>query len=252
MHRLLSLRALGLGAVALALMGAMAWLGRWQLSVYDDHQRGNAQAALREPPVPLETILGPDDAFPADGTGRPVTLSGRFIGAEQLYVRDLAGASRRYAVVTPLQTATGSAVLVVRGARDSLGAPAPRGRVTIRGVLEPSQGTRSPVDTRRVAAGLSVSSLVNAVTPDLYSGYVLLRSSTPAQHPALSPVTPPLPDPSRWSGVRNLLYAAQWWVFAAFVAFMWWRLTDDQASLETAVVKPVEADTAPSKPARAP
>jgi hypothetical protein len=42
-------------------------------------------------------------------------------------------------------------------------------------------------------------------------------------------VPPPLPDPSRWSGIRNLLYACQWWVFAAFVAFMWWRMTDDVA-----------------------
>jgi surfeit locus 1 family protein len=25
------------------------------------------------------------------------------------------------------------------------------------------------------------------------------------------------------TGLRNLLYAFQWWVFGAFAIFMWWR-----------------------------
>jgi len=37
----------------------------------------------------------------------------------------------------------------------------------------------------------------------------------------------PTPDPSRWAGIRNLLYAFQWWLFAGFVAFMWWRVVGD-------------------------
>ena len=43
----------------------------------------------------------------------------------------------------------------------------------------------------------------------------------------LTPVEPPLPDPSRWAGIRNLIYALQWWLFAAFVAFMWWRIAHE-------------------------
>ena len=31
----------------------------------------------------------------------------------------------------------------------------------------------------------------------------------------------------RWAGIRNLVYAVQWWVFAAFVAFMWWRMVSE-------------------------
>jgi surfeit locus 1 family protein len=32
-----------------------------------------------------------------------------------------------------------------------------------------------------------------------------------------------LPGADASTALRNLLYALQWWVFAAFVVFMWWR-----------------------------
>lgn len=231
MHRFVNPRALGLALLGLILMGVMGWLGRWQFSVYDDHQHAQAVATLHEPPIPLGRVLGRDAAFPAAGVGRPVTVSGTYLAGEQLYVRHLAGSSHRYAVVTPLVTANGSAVLVVRGSRDTLGAAPPPGRVTVRGVLEPS-GDGRPPNSQRVANGLSISSLVGAVTPDLYSGYVVQQVSTPRQAPKLDPVVPPLPNPSRWAGLRNLLYACQWWVFAVFVAFMWWRMTGDLQAQE--------------------
>jgi len=60
------------------------------------------------------------------------------------------------------------------------------------------------------------------VPVDLYAGYVVRRDSRPPD--PLSVVPPPLPEPSTWAGLRNLMYALQWWVFAAFVAFMWWRI----------------------------
>lgn len=227
MHRFLNPKALGLALVGLVLIAAMGWLGSWQWGVYDNHQRADAQTMLRTPPVPLSRLLGPDQAFPASAVGRPVTVSGRFLARQQLYVDHLAGARERYGVVTPLRTATGSAILVVRGSADRLGAPAPSGTVEVVGVLEPAADHGRQVDARRVTGSLSIANLVNAVGPDLYSGYIVQRSSTPVQNPRLTPVAPPLPDPSRWAGIRNLLYALQWWVFAAFVAFMWWKLTGD-------------------------
>jgi cytochrome oxidase assembly protein ShyY1 len=226
-HRLVSPKAWALGAVGLVLMGVMTWLGLWQLHVYDDQQHDAARAALHRPEVPLDSLLGPDDAFPAEGTGRPVTATGTYLRTAQLYVRHLPGASQPYAVVTPLVTATGSAILVVRGAAATPGAAAPAGRVAITGVLEPARDSGRPPNSSRVTDSLSISGLVDSVRPDLYSGYVLLTSSTPHQRPSLAPVAPQLPNPSRWTGIRNLLYACQWWVFAAFVAFMWWRMTTD-------------------------
>ena len=32
-----------------------------------------------------------------------------------------------------------------------------------------------------------------------------------------------LPDASRFTALRNLLYAMEWWFFGAFAAFVWWR-----------------------------
>ncbi len=250
MHRFLNVRALGLALVGLMLMAVMGWLGWWQFTVYDQHQRADAQAALRQPPVPLSTVIGPDSAFPADGVGRPVTVSGTFLAGQQIYVRNLPGATHRYAVVTPLVTSGGSAILVVRGSHDERTAAAPAGTVSVRGVLEPSVDAGGPPNAQRIADGLSVSALVGAVGPDLYSGYLLQQSSTPAQQPALSPVPPPLPDPSRWSGVRNLLYACQWWVFAGFVAFMWWRMTGDLAATARKRADTPDADSGSLTPLR--
>lgn len=231
--RFTSAKALGLAAVGLVLIGVMTWLGLWQYSVYDDQQHADARAALAKPAVPLGALLGPDDAFPADGVSRPVRVSGTYLGGDQVYVRQLAGSAGRYAVTTPLVTSSGSAIMVVRGSSDSPNAAVPTGRVTVSGILEPSGESGRPPNASGVTNGLSISSLVNSVGPDLYSGYILLRSSDPEQSAELTPVTPPLPDPSRWSGVRNLLYACQWWVFAVFVVFMWWRMTEDLVSEPT-------------------
>ncbi len=238
MRRFLNPKALALGAAGLVLMAAMVSLGFWQLSVYDDQQHADAQSALREPTVPLDTLIGPDDAFPSDGVSRPVMVSGTYLARDQLYVRHFAGSPGRYAVATPLVTATGSAILVVRGSTASPSAEVPSGRVTVRGILEPSGGIGSPPNASGLTNGLSIASLVNAIGPDLYSGYVLLRKSAPPQSPALVAVSPPLPDPSPWSGVRNLLYACQWWVFALFVAFMWWRMTGELATQHPAGARP--------------
>jgi surfeit locus 1 family protein len=209
------------------LIAVMTWLGFWQFSVYDDQQHADAQAALIKPVIPLDSLLGPDDAFPSNGVGRPVRVSGTYLAHDQIYVQHLSGSSLRYAVVTPLLTAGGSAVMVVRGSSDTLGAAVPTGTVDVSGVLEPATDSGRPPNAAGVTELLSISSLVNTVRPDLYSGYVLLGSSEPAQSPRLTPVSPEPPAPSRWSGVRNLLYACQWWVFALFVIFMWWRMTED-------------------------
>ncbi len=227
MSRYLTPRALGLAVVAVLLMAAMVVLGLWQLGSYDEQQRTNAATQLARAPVPLDDVVGPDDPFPADGVGRPVTVSGQYVADEQLYVDGFAGADARYAIVTPLLTDSGSALLVVRGAADEPAADVPAGEVFVAGVLEPATAEGAPLEGDRVTDGLRISSLVSEVSADLYGGYVV---ATPAADSGLEPVRPDLPAPSRWAGVRNLLYAVQWWLFAAFVAFMWWRLVNDETA----------------------
>jgi surfeit locus 1 family protein len=215
-------RNAGLTAVAVLLVGAMVWLGRWQFSAYDQHQNADASAVLDLPPIPLDDALGPDAAFPAESVSRPVIVAGRYLGDEQFYVRDLGG-NGRYAVATPVLTSSGAAVIVVRGSASSVPTDAPSGQTRVQGVLEPSQGSAAPLDDERTTGGIQIPRLVSSFDEDLYAGYVIASDPTDG----LARVAVPRPDASFWAGIRNLLYAFQWWAFAAFVVFMWWRILRD-------------------------
>jgi len=243
-RRLLTWQALGLGIVALVLMAAMVVLGLWQLGVYDDQQHDDARSQLARPPVPLDQLLGPDDAFPGNGV-RPVTVTGRYLSDQEFEVRDGSTLDVPRAIVTPLETPTGSLILVVRGSGELRDAePPPTGQVTVTGVLEPSDAGGNGLGGGRTTDGIRIAALAQDFARDLYAGYVVRTGSRPAD--ALEPVTPPFPQPSRWAGIRNLVYAIQWWVFAGFVAFMWWRIVADLGA--SRALRPADQDAARSHP----
>jgi cytochrome oxidase assembly protein ShyY1 len=227
---------MGLAFLAVALMAAMGALGLWQLGAYDQQQTDSARSRLHRSPVPLNAVLGADAAFPPSGVGQPVVVDGTYDVSDQFYVRHMPGAAATYSVVTPLKTADGSKILVVRGSSPRPDAAAPTGHVTVRGVLQPSEATSRTLDAHRVTDGIRVASLLNSVRGDLYAGYVILTDSRPAEQ--LPAVTPPLPDTSRWVGIRNLLYAIQWWVFGGFIGFMWWHIVRDEPAPDS-TLKPV-------------
>jgi cytochrome oxidase assembly protein ShyY1 len=220
----LTRRSLGLGILALVLVTVMVVLGLWQLSVFDDRQQRDGEKQLEREPIPLTDVMGPDDAYPADAVGRPVIIEGRYVADEEVYVQNLPGHDDAFAVATPLVDDTGSAILVVRGSTDDpeRAPPPPPGPVVVTGILEPSTVDGAMLDDDRVTQGIRIATLVSGFGTDLYSGYAVLIDSDPTE--ALPAVEPPVPDPSLLAGLRNLAYALQWWVFAAFVVFMWWRI----------------------------
>jgi len=231
MQRYLTPRALGLAALAVVLIAAMVWLGLWQLDVYDEQQRDDTAEQLTRDPVPLDDLLGSDAPFPAQGVGRPVLVEGRYLTDEQLYVDGLPGSVQRYAVVTPMLTGSGSAVLVVRGssAQPAIDLPSPGSEPTaVSGVLEAPTADGAGLDDARITDGLRIAALAGDVDSDLYGGYVI--ADRPA--PGLAGVDPAPPEASRWTGIKNLVYALQWWLFAGFVAFMWWRIVRDLAETD--------------------
>jgi cytochrome oxidase assembly protein ShyY1 len=225
---LISARTVGLSAVAAVLVAAMVWLGRWQYDAYDEHQADDAEAVLARPALPLDAVLTADAPFPTDAVSRPVIASGRYVPSEQFYVTGSASAGAALAVVTPLVTDSGSALLVVRGLSDDRAAPPPVGQIEVDGVLEPSDESAAPLSDVRTTDGIQIARLVGTVDEDLYAGYLVARSTNPPD--PLSPAPIPQPDASPWAGFRNLLYALQWWTFAAFVVFMWWRAIRDPRS----------------------
>jgi surfeit locus 1 family protein len=219
----------------LAAVVATVLLGRWQYDVWRDHRADSSTAVTREEPVPLDDVLGPDDAFPGGGVGRPVVVEGRWDPAHTVLVsgKERDGRTGSW-VVTPVVTGAGSGVPVVRGwvERPDQVPSAPSGRAALVGLLQPSEDSGAP-DTDPgddVLPELSITDLLPRAPYDLYGGYVVATDRGVPGGDAvtgmtgLAAVTPAhLPGADASTALRNLLYAFQWWVFGAFAIFMWWR-----------------------------
>jgi integral membrane protein len=120
---------------------------------------------------------------------------------------------------------TESAVLVVRGSTDAGDLPPlAAGPVSVTGVVAPSEPFSTAVGRGRRIESVNVSVLVGSVPYDLYSVYVVRTAQSPPDPAQLDPVAVSLPEASWTAGARNLAYGIQWWVFAAFTTFMWWRV----------------------------
>jgi cytochrome oxidase assembly protein ShyY1 len=210
-------------------------LGRWQLHVWEHHRAQDSGAVTRQAPVPLDSVLGPDAAYPASGLGRPVVVEGTWVPGETVLVSGQhQGSTTGFWVVTPVLTSSGSEIPVVRGWRaDPSGVPAaPHGKASLVGLLQPSD-EGGPIDGNthdRVIPALSITSLLPLMHHDPYGGYAIATNRADPGGPdvtgmsGLAPAQPPdLPGAAASTALRNLLYALQWWVFAAFVVFMWWR-----------------------------
>lgn len=211
---------------------AFAQLGRWQLGVAEDSASREAIDQARErAPVDVTTILDPHVAFPGELSTRPVTATGSYATDGQVLVpnRFLDGVEGLW-VVTPFVVAGTDATLpVLRGfveQPDEAGAP-PAGTLTILGGLapgeSPSSGGAALPEGQIGSVDLSV--LVNTWPGDLYNAFVFLESESPSTGPQLTKVpTPVAPSGVKW---RNAAYAVQWWIFAAFGFWMWWRMVRD-------------------------
>ena len=62
---------------------------------------------------------------------------------------------------------------------------------------------------------------------DLYGAYVVVRDPGAGVVPA---DLEQLPDAGRFTALRNLLYAVEWWFFGAFAAFVWWRWMREESA----------------------
>lgn len=104
------------------------------------------------------------------------------------------------------------------------------------GRLQPAQDTAqlSPLySPKSVVDFLNTDDLVLRWQADVYDGYVVLSQATVAGAPlridgvrVLSEQSLVLPPAG--IEIRNLMYAWQWWIFAAFAIFLWGRFVRDE------------------------
>lgn len=219
---------LGLHAFAVAAVACTIVLGLWQLGVYDTRQ-AHEQADKRDvATVPLDEALGPDDAFSGSANHRPVEVQGSFgPAAEQFWVsgRSLDGADG-YWLVAPYLVGDGHALLVVRGwspTNDNI--PSAPNASAIEVVLQAGEEPGAMLGGDRTTDTIRIPSLANEMPYNLYSGYGIMTDPEPAG--GLDAVPPPNPDVSWTVGLKNLVYAVQWWVFGVFAILMWARMCRD-------------------------
>lgn len=231
---LLTPRWWGINVFVLLAIPFCVFMGSWQLSRFESrveaHRSADKQveAARTEAARPLAELLPVDQST----SGKRATASGRY--AKQLLVpgRQLDGKDGFY-VLTLLRTDSGQALPVVRGwlpgKADAAKAPAPpAGEVTVTGALQASE---TPGDNGVSAQGglpsgqtaaISAASLVNLVPYRVYDAWITLDKADSGM--TAVPATAPDNSGLDLKAFQNLGYTGEWFVFAGFVVFMWFRL----------------------------
>ncbi|MEU9453009.1 SURF1 family protein [Streptomyces sp. NPDC048277] len=231
---LLTPRWWGINVFVLLAIPFCIFMGSWQLSRFEArvqaHHTADEQVrtAKKEAARPLADLLPVDQST----SGKRATVSGRY--GTQLLVpdRQLDGRNGFY-VLTLLRTDSGRALPVVRGwlpgRADAAKAPAaPAGEVTVTGALQASE---TPGDNGVSAAGglpsgqtaaISAGSLVNLVPYKVYDAWITLDKADSGM--TAVPATAPDNSGLDLKAFQNLGYTGEWFVFAGFVVFMWFRL----------------------------
>lgn len=264
-------RIVVLGVVAVVLVISFALLGAWQFerSGITGAERAEAERAerLAAEPVPIEEVLAPQSAFPADALGRPVTATGRFDPDQQVLVRGRGiDGERAVLVVSALHLTEGphaGAILpVLRGwypeadiatfeaGSTDLSAPEPpEGEIEALGYLAASEASDPTPWPPGQSGAISAGELVNLWGTPIFNAYLVLQA--PEQPEALTAAPPPDLDLGTGRDPRNLAYAIEWWIFAVFTVLFWlkvWR--DDVRDLRAAhAATQAEVPSEPGEPA---
>lgn len=245
---LLTPRWLAVSLLALLAVPVCVFMGSWQLSRFearvDQHrtakhdERKTAEAA----PVPLARVLPDTRAQVRDGdSGRIVSATGRYDTRHQFLVpgRTLDGNDGRegFYVLTPLRVGGGAALPVVRGwlpgsastaARSGSVLAAPTGQVTVTGAMQYPETTDSAgADASGTLPSgqlgiISAASLVNLLPYPVYAGGWITDQHATSPLRAVPPAAPPNSGLDL-KAFQNLGYTGQWFVFAGFAVFMWFR-----------------------------
>ncbi|MEW1696524.1 MULTISPECIES: SURF1 family protein [unclassified Streptomyces] len=225
----------GINLFVLLAIPFCVFMGTWQLGKFEDRVDSHREAEER-PAASASAARPLDSLLPVDKetSGRSAEARGRF-GAQFLVPgRELDGRTGSY-VLTLLRTDDGRSLPVVRGWLPT-GAKAPvvpSGEVKVVGALQASEnpGTKGVHTAGGLPEGqlgmISAAALVNVVTDDVYDAWVTLTDSPAGLTPV--PAAAAAGTGLDAKAFQNLGYTAEWFVFAGFVLFMWFRLVRREA-----------------------
>ncbi|MCH1865681.1 SURF1 family protein [Nocardioides sp. CFH 31398] len=235
--------------VALVLVSIAVALGFWQLGAWSAEREAQAVDLTQEAPRPIADVVGPDDGFPADALGRPLEVTGTWVPEGSLVVTGRSTAPDEpgdgvWAVTPVAVDAADAELLVVRGwAPSADGLPeAPSGPVDLVVRMQPSQaepGVADPDPSDAELPQLRIADAVQLTEADLYGGYGVAAEPTPGLEAVRVPANA---EVGPFTGLQNLLYAVEWWVFGAFAAVVWWRSTRDAVLAGRAAAEAGEGD----------
>lgn len=227
--------------LALVLASVFVFLSQWQFS----QSEGDAPP----PPTKTETVRPLTETFkPGEPLYKPdadqrVSVDGSFVSGTQLMIpgrlqddREGYWVVNAFEVTGAPETAGATPVIpVVLGwiADDDAAPPEPdTSTAVVVGRLLPTEAPiAGPIPDGQVAS-LSVAHLVNLWDRPSYSGFVTASDISVQGESADVPagvervVVGPQPQetPLNW---LNIFYAIEWFVFAGFAFFLWWRLVAD-------------------------
>ncbi|MEU6056906.1 SURF1 family protein [Streptomyces sp. NPDC047097] len=226
------------------------FMGTWQLGRFEERVDTHQAAEQRPDPAsvraaPLRELLPVDQ----ETSGRTATATGEYGRQFLVPGRELDGEPGSY-VLTLLRMEGGEELPVVRGWLPSgAEAPAvPAGRTTVTGALQASEHSGSPdVRPGALPSGqvgmISAASLVNLVPGEVVDAWVTLTDAPAGLTPV--PATAAEGSGLDLKAFQNLGYTGEWFVFAGFVLFMWFRLfrREAEAARDAALGLAPEAPT---------
>jgi surfeit locus 1 family protein len=224
-------RYAGIHLLALLLLVTALGLGLWQYDAWQTRRSAEAADLTQRDPVALADAIGPDDPFPGTLVGQPVRVRGTWVPAGTFFVSGRQHEGRDgFWMVTPLEIDGGNSALeiVLGWTPEVTEAPAPpAGSDDLVAWLQPPEGSGAadPDPDDDVLPQLRIADAVQLIDQDLYGAYAVSRGSRAG---LVQADLEQLPDAGRFTALRNLLYAIEWWFFGLFALFIWWRWVRDE------------------------
>lgn len=242
-------RMIGFAIVIIAAVIVTVKLGTWQLdravAKAEQSQAAEVAARLEAPAEPIDDVVAPQTRFVQSMVGQRVELQGEFVGPEFFvpgkFLPDENDPQNKdlwthgYWVITPLETEDGAIMPVVRGwveDDDPAYLNAEGMGVDVVGALDGSDPAGQAPSGHHIGE-VNTGQLANVWQGPLYAGYVVATSIDPSPETpeGLAPMEPAQTPTLDGGGLnlRNLAYAAEWFVFGGFALAVWWRMIRDEA-----------------------